>query len=88
MVSIILIALLIFFALGVISGVAAIYFLRKKKRPVLTVVLAILCLLGVYIPVQFVMGFMVARAVLVLLGALVIYVILMVIRETNRRGHN
>ena len=87
-VSIILIALLIFFVLGVVSGVVAINFLRKKKHPVLTVVLAILCLLGVYIPVQFVMGFMVARAVLVLLGAWVIYVIVKVIRETNWRGHN
>ncbi len=87
-VSIILIALLIFFVLGVVSGVVAIYFLRKKKCPVLTVVLAMICFLGVYIPVKLVMGFMVASAILVLLGAFVIYVIVKVIRETNRRGHD
>ena len=60
----------------------------KRQHTILTVVLAILCLLGVYIPVQFVMGFMVARTVLVLLGILVIYVIVKVIRETNRRRDN
>lgn len=87
-VSIILIASLIFFVLGVISGVVSIYFLRKKSRPVLTVVLAMICFLGVYIPVKLVIGFMVARTVLVLLGAFVIYVIVRVIRESNRRKHN
>lgn len=81
MLSIILITLLIFFILGIISGALAIYFLRKKKYPVLTVALAILCWLGVCVPCKFIVGFMTARVVMVLFGVFVIYVIVRVVKD-------
>ena len=69
-VIILLTILLIFFCLGVVSGIVSFIFVKKEKHTVLAILLAILCWFFVCVPVNIVISSFLCSVFMILMGIL------------------
>ena len=78
------IILVILFLAGIASGVLSLLFAVKGKHPIISIVLAVVCWLGLYFSVKFIIGFIVAGLTAVLIGIFSICVIVISVKNLSK----
>lgn len=74
----------VMFCLGIASGIVSFIFAKKGKHPVISIVLSVICWLGVCISIKFTIGFSVYRLAMILLGIFSVIIIIMSIKNRNK----
>ncbi|MBQ3566256.1 MAG: hypothetical protein IJA12_03655 [Oscillospiraceae bacterium] len=70
-IGILLVISAVMFCIGVVCGILSVLFTLKKIRPVLAIILSIVCWIGLSVTVNMTAGFFIGRLVMILLGAFV-----------------
>ena len=65
---IILITLALLFCAGIACGITSFIFLRKRKYPIISIILSIICWFGICIPINFTIGISIGRILGILVG--------------------
>lgn len=75
-ISLILICLAIMFCIGISCGIFSIILTKKHKHPIISILISIICWLGLSIPTSLTLGFMIGILAIILFGIYVITIII------------